>query len=401
MQEPVIDGRDLERWAAILLEHSLGGVGAGDRVMLKGERIAWPLIEVLERRVVEAGAVPDVYLVPPNNDRGRVWSAAMGRWGRPEQLGAVPPWHLARYESMTKYVEVMGSESLDAFAGLSGEQAQALALADRPFANIRLAKPWVITLFPTPALAASEGIPLDEYAAFVVQASITDPRRLLAAEETLAPLFEAGRMARVETEHPREGRRLVLTTRIEDGRARLSYGLRNLPDGEVYTSPDARSAEGEIFLDLPVCYGGVEISGIYLAFEGGRVSSFHAERGHDALAAIIETDEGSRRLGEFALGMNPGLDHVLKHPLFVEKVGGTLHIALGASYEACFAPEPDSPEGRARIAELEAAGVVNHSAQHVDLVADFRPGGCGRRVWIDDTEIVVAAGIWVPSRPSA
>jgi aminopeptidase len=399
VQEPVIDRNDLEAWAAILLEHSVGGIGPGDRVMLKGERIAWPLLEVLERRVLEAGGVPDVYLVPPNNDRGRVWSAAMGRLGQPEQLGAAPAWHLARYESMTKYVEVLGSEDPASFGGLSAEQSQALARSDRPYANIRIAKPWVITLFPTPALAASEGIPLDEYSRFVVRASTTDPRELLQAEERIAPLIENGRAVRIETRRPGEGRTLALSVAIEQGLARLSYGLRNVPDGEVYTSPDARSAEGEIFLDLPVCYGGQDMRGIYLAFEGGRITDFAAEEGAGQLEAIIGTDEGSRRLGEVALGMNPGLERVLKHPLFVEKVGGTLHIAIGASYEACFAADPLSPEGQARIAELESAGVLNRSAQHVDLVADFRPGGCGHRVWLDEVELAVRDGVWIPVGP--
>jgi hypothetical protein len=75
--------------------------------MIKGERL-WPLMAVLERRVIQAGAVPDVYLIPPNNDRGRVWSAAMGRAGGAEQLARIPDWHGERYRSMTKYVEVLG-----------------------------------------------------------------------------------------------------------------------------------------------------------------------------------------------------------------------------------------------------------------------------------------------------
>ena len=93
--------------------------------------------------------------------------------------------------------------------------------------------------------------------------------------------------------------------------------------------------------------------------------------------------------------MNPGLDRVLKHPLFVEKVGGTLHIAIGASYEDCYVADPGSDEGKERIRELEESGALNRSAQHVDIVTDFRPGGCGRRVTIDDTELVPRDGLWV------
>jgi leucyl aminopeptidase (aminopeptidase T) len=94
--------------------------------------------------------------------------------------------------------------------------------------------------------------------------------------------------------------------------------------------------------------------------------------------------------------MNPGLEHVLKHPLLVEKVGGTLHIAIGSSYEICYVEVPSSDEGKKRIAELEASGALNRSAQHVDIVADFRPGGCGRRVFLDEQEVVPRNGVWVP-----
>ncbi|MEW6336742.1 MAG: aminopeptidase [Acidobacteriota bacterium] len=395
MHEPTIARADLETWAGILLDHSLGGIRPGERVMIKGERICWPLMEQLQRGVIRAGGVPDVLLVPPDNERGRVWSAAMAALGTPEQLAAVPEWHRLRYEGMDKYVEVLGAEDPAAYASLAAAQLQTLAAADRPFVALRLARRWALTLYPTPAFAAMEGLPLDEYVRFLVRASTTDPRPLRDAEERLAPLFRDGRTVRLVT--ARGGRELTLDMDISPSMPTLSYGLRNFPDGEIYTSPDARSVRGEVLLDLPVHYGGHDIRGIYLRFEAGRIVEYAAEEGHEHLAAIVETDEGSHRLGEVALGMNPGLERALKHPLLVEKVGGTAHIAIGASYEQCYAEDPASDEGRNRIAELEAAGVLNRSAQHVDVVADFRPGGCGRRVFIDERELVVRDGVWVPA----
>ena len=398
MIEPVIGTGDLERWADILVSHSLGGVAPGERVMIKGERIGWPLMEVLERRVIASGGIPDVYVVAPNNDRGRVWSAAMGRLGSAEQLAAAPEWHRTRYETMDKYVEVLGAEDPERFRHLTAEEVRALAAADRPFADARLARRWVITLYPTPAFAAMEGLSLEEYTAFIVRASTTDPAPLRDAEERLAPLLREGRTVTVVTTDPRDGRELTLSLSIAPSLPVLSYGLRNFPDGEIFTSPDARSAEGAIHLDLPVSYGGNDIQGITLAFAGGRIVDYRAAAGHEHLAAIVETDDGSHRLGEVALGMNPGLDRVLKHPLFVEKVGGTLHVAIGASYENCYegAGAPGAA-GRARVAELEREGILNRSAQHVDIVTDFRPGGCGRRVFVDDTELAVRDGVWVPA----
>jgi aminopeptidase len=199
---------------------------------------------------------------------------------------------------------------------------------------------------------------------------------------------------RIVTENPHDERELVLELDISHGRAVMSYGLRNFPDGEIFTSPDASSARGEIFVDLPVNYGGNDIRGIYLRFEGGRIVDYSADEGHDHLAAIIETDDGSHRLGEVALGMNPGFDRVLKHPLFVEKVGGTLHIAIGSSYEDCYVEDASSDQGKTEIERLVAAGVINRSAQHVDIVTDFREGGAGRSVSVDGVELAPRNGVW-------
>jgi aminopeptidase len=190
-------------------------------------------------------------------------------------------------------------------------------------------------------------------------------------------------------------RELLLTMDISESVPILSHGLRNVPDGEIFTSPNANSVQGEIYLDLPVLNSGVDMAGIHLVFDKGQITSFSAREGQEQLAAIIGTDEGSRRLGEFALGMNPGLTRSLKHPLFVEKVGGTLHVAIGASYEGGFVRDPSAPEARPRIEDLTARGVFNRSAQHVDIVADFRDGGCGRRVTIDGHPLVVSDRVWI------
>ncbi len=395
MQETKISQADLDKWADILVSHSLGGVDNNDRVMIKGERICWPLMETLERKVIQAGATPDVYLVAPNNERGRVWSAAMGKYGSQEQLKNIPSWHLKRYESMTKYIEILGAEDPSKYSGLDASQAAHLAEADRDFADIRLSKPWVLTLYPTPGFAKMEGMELGQYTDFIVRASTIDPKPLKDAEEQIAPLFEAGKQIEIITEHP-ERRRLRCTMDLTHSHPVMSYGLRNFPDGEVFTSPDANSVQGEIFIDLPVHYSGVDIQGIYLKIESGTIVEYQAELGQDQLHTIIETDTGSHRIGEVALGMNSGMDRVLKHPLFVEKVGGTLHIAIGQSYEDCYVTDPSGSESQKVLQELEKKGILNRSAQHVDIVCDFRPGGAGRSVKIDGNRLIVKDGIWIP-----
>lgn len=390
-----ISKQDLETWADYLLNHSLEGITPDDVVMVKGEHITWPLMSVLQDKIFAAGAIADICMVPPDNNRGQVWGASITKFGTIEQIQRVPAWHRDRYEAMTKYIEILGAESPELFANLPEATSQALMKADMPFKQIRLSKPWVLTLFPTQAFADLEGMSLEEYTKIVVGTSLTDPKKLNDIEEPIAQLMGKSATIRIETEHPKNGRLLTLTMSIKDRFPIKCVGERNFPDGEVYTSPDANSVEGEIFVDLPVYYNGVTIQGIYLKLEKGRIVDYSAETAFETLKNIIETDEGSHRIGEVALGMNQGLTVALKHPLFVEKVGGTLHIAIGESYPDCYVQNPESEAAAAEIKKFANSGVLNKSSQHVDIVVDFRPGGVGRRVFLDDQEIISKDNIWI------
>jgi aminopeptidase len=393
-----ISREDLETWADYLLDYSLEGITKDDIVMIKGENICWPLMSVLQDKVIAAGAIADMNIVAPDNDRGKVWGAVMAKHGTAEQAAKVPEWHTQRYESMTKYVEILGASDPELFKGTNEEVAQAVMRADEPLKNIRLAKPWVLTLFPTQGFADMEGMTLEEYTRIIVDASTVDPQLLEDVEEDIYQLMDKSSTVRIETEHPHDGRQLKLEMNIEGRFIEKCTGKRNFPDGEVYTSPDANTVEGEIFVDLPIFQGGASIKGIYLKFEGGKIIEYKADEGHEVLQKIIETDEGSHRIGEVALGMNNGIAEVLKHPLFVEKVGGTLHIAIGASYPNCFVEDYTSEDGKKKCDELFEQGVLNRSAQHVDIVTDFRPGGVGRAVYIGDTKLEIENNIWVVTK---
>jgi aminopeptidase len=390
-----IQQKDLETWADYLLDYSLEGIDEDDVVMVKGEHITWPLMSVLQDKIIAAGAIADINLVPPDNDRGKVWGAAMARHGSIRQIEKVPSWHKERYEAMTKYIEILGSEDPSLYAGLPDQTSQAIMRVDEPFKTIRLMKPWVLTLFPTRGFAEMEGMTLEEYTDFIVNASTTDPHMLDKVEEDIFQVMKKSKIIRIQTVHPDSQQTLELSMNIA-GRAIIKCtGERNFPDGEVFTSPDASTVEGEIFVDLPVSYTGVTIQGIYLKFSSGKIIDYQAKQGHEALKKIIETDEGSHRLGEVALGMNSGIQKVLKHPLFVEKVGGTLHIAIGASYPECYVDDQASDEGKKKADELHQQGILNRSAQHVDIVTDFRPGGVGKAVYLDDLKLDIKDNIWV------
>lgn len=389
-----ISQSDLNTWADYLLNYSLDGILPKDIVMIKGEHVCWPLISVLQDKIFQAGAIADVNLVTPDNDRGRIWGSSIAKHGTVKQIERVPEWQMERYNAMTKYIEILGAENPKLFEGLPELNAKAIMRADEPYKNIRLGKPWVLTLFPTQGFAELEGMSLEDYTKVIVSASTVDPRMLEKVEEDIYQLMEKSDSITIVTENPYTGNELVLKMDISKRNVVKCTGKRNFPDGEVFTSPNANSVEGEIYVDLPVFQGGTTIQGIYLKFESGKIVEYSAKLGHDALTKIIETDEGSHRLGEVALGMNNGIQKVLKHPLFVEKVGGTLHIAIGASYPECFTDDPNSIEGKNETESFVKKGIMNKSAQHVDIVTDFRPGGVGRAVFLDDTQLKIHNNIW-------
>jgi aminopeptidase len=391
----VITKKHLQIWADYLLNYSLGGIKSDDIVMVKGEHICWPLLSILQNKIFAAGAIVDINLVPPDNDRGKVWGASMAKFGSVEQIKRVPAWQEERYNKMTKYIEILGAESPELFRNLPGDKLQAIMKADEPLKIIRLSKPWVLTLYPTPGFAELEEMSLKEYAAIIVKASIQDPRQLEKVEENIYQVMKKSRSIRIITQPPLNRKNLELQMDITDRNIIKCTGKNNFPDGEVFTSPDANSVEGEIYVDLPVFYSGTTIQGIYLRFQGGVIKDYRARWGMEALRKIIETDAGSHRLGEVALGMNQGIQKVLKHPLFVEKVGGTLHIAIGSSYPESYVTDSATAEGKKSLELYLQKGIMNKSAQHVDIVTDFRPGGAGRAVYLDSIKLAVKNKLWV------
>lgn len=393
--QPEIAKSDLNKWADYLLNYSLGGVKDSDVIMIKGENICWPLMSVLQDKIFEAGGIADLNIVAPDNDRGKVWGSSMAKNGSAAQINKVPDWHVDRYKAMTKYIEILGVSEPELFKGGKEELSQEIMKVDAPIKDIRLSKPWVLTLFPTKGFADMEGMSLKEYSDFIVKASTVDPRLLDDVEEDIYQLLKRSSEIKVHTIHPKTNKELELKLNIAGRNVIKCTGKRNFPDGEVFTSPDANSVEGEIFVDLPVFQGGMDIQGIYLKFEGGVIKEYTAEQGFEALKKIIETDSGSHRLGEVALGMNNGMDKVLKHPLFVEKVGGTMHIAIGQSYPEAYVKDTNSEEGKSSISDLASKGIFNQSAQHVDIVTDFRPGGSGKAVYVDGIKLELENNIWI------
>jgi aminopeptidase len=222
---------------------------------------------------------------------------------------------------------------------------------------------WVYTLFPTNAYAAEAEMSLADYEDFYYGACLADDEDPLTAWRRASE--ECTRLAKWIEGHE-EVRVTAPGTDIRLGIAGRKFipcdGRHNMPDGEFFTGPVEDSVEGEVSFHLPATIGGREVSGVRLRFEAGRVVDAGAERGEEYLIQLLDTDEGARRLGELGIGTNYGIDRGTREVLLDEKLGGTVHMAVGRSY-------PES-------------GGENESAVHTDLVCDLRLGG---RLEVDGT----------------
>jgi aminopeptidase len=219
-----------------------------------------------------------------------------------------------------------------------------------------LAKRWALTLWPTPALAQEANMSLAAYERFVTRALFLDRpdpivawQELSARQQQLVERLSSARTVRIQSE------RTDLTLDVTGRTWINSDGKRNMPSGEVFTSPHEASATGQIFFDIPSNHNGTTVSGVALTLVDGVVTEARADQGDERLQAELATDPGARRLGEVGIGTNDGIDRQTGSTLMDEKIGGTLHLALGRSYAEC--------------------GGVNASAIHWDIVCDLRQGG--------------------------
>jgi aminopeptidase len=342
-------GPDPARFAALLCDYCLE-VRAGQQVSVRSTTLAAPLLLALEEALLEREAWPLVRPALPGAEE-LFWRAA-----RDAHLDGFAPAELAEAEATDASIRIQAPENTRALAGVPAERMTRAARARAPLREAALRRRWCLTLWPTPAGAQQAGMGNEEFAAFVRRALFLDRDDAPAAWRELrdfqARLVE--RLARAsELRIEAEGTDLQLSV---EGRTWVnSDGRRNMPSGEVFTGPHEGSAEGRIRYTIPSSPGGVGVEGIELEFREGRVVSARAERGEDYLKATLATDDGASRLGEIGIGTNFGIDRAVGAILFDEKIGGTVHLAVGRSY----------PE----------TGGVNESAVHWDMICDLRHGG--------------------------
>ena len=271
-------------------------------------------------------------------------------------LDGFPPLSLAEAEGTDSSLRIIAPHNTRALAGVDPDRISRAARARASVREAALRRRWSLTFWPTEASAQEAGMSLDELSAFVARALFLDRDDPIAAWGELRAT-QAGLIERLAgaSELRIEAEGTDLRLRVEGRTWINSDGKRNMPSGEVFTGPLEDSANGTIRYTVPSSPAGVEVAGIELTFRDGEVVAARAERGDEYLTRTLATDPGAKRLGEIGIGTNFGIDRSIGAILFDEKMGGTVHLAVGRSY-------PES-------------GGTNESAVHWDMICDLRQGG--------------------------
>jgi aminopeptidase len=355
----------IERWADLLVDYCLK-VEPGETIVLGAEYLGRPLVEACYKAIVRRGAQALVRLELPGLHEFFLQEASDA------QLEFLPPSALFEAQSVSARIRIAAEKDTRSMSRVDARRQAIYERARDPIRQASRRTRWVLTQFPTPAYAADARMTLSEYEDFVTRALFLDRPDPRAAWQDLGRRqaglvnFMAGvRSIRIES----DGTDLTLSVA---GRTWInSDGKRNMPSGEIFTGPAEDSAMGRLRCGFPVCRDGRELVGISLEFHEGKVIKAHAADGEDYLLAMLDIDAGARRLGELGLGLNGGIDRFTGSILFDEKIGGTVHLALGQSY----------PE----------TGGVNTSALHWDLIVDTRTNG---RITADG-QVVMENGRWL------
>ena len=326
--------------ATIIADHSTG-IEAGDNVVIQLPAAAEDLGVALHEICGDRGANP-VYL-NYSKRADRAFKRAADEFEEPGHRRAL-------YEETDVFVIARGGANVTEDADVAPETNAAYNRAMEAVKRERLSKTWCLTQFPTAGHAQLAGMSTEAYEDFVWDAVSLDWEAQHAFQAELVSILDDAEEVRI-----RSGEDTDLTMRVAGNTALNDDGEANLPGGEVFTAPVRDSVEGEVHFDLPLYRYGREIEGVRLRFEDGEVVSHAADRNEELLAGILDTDEGSRYLGELGIGMNRQIDRFTYNMLFDEKMGDTVHMAVGSAY-----PET-----------VGDGNEVNESAEHVDMIVDM------------------------------
>ena len=358
----------LGKLAHVLVNYSTR-VRPGQLVRLTAPCLAEPLLGALTREVLLAGGHPMLRIGFEGYDELCIAHAGE------EQLRYVNPVAMYEVEKVDVHISVWADANTKNMSRADPAKLSISQAARKPIFNRFMARAaegklkWVGTQYPTHAHAQDAEMSLSDYADFVFRAGLLDQPDPIASWERVSQTQQR----LVDHLNGRSDYHVVAANGTDlrmslAGKTWINCdGHENFPDGEVFTGPVLDSVEGVVNFSFPAVHLGREVTDVRLRFRNGKVVDASASKGQDFLYQMLDMDAGSRLLGECAIGTNFGIQHYTRNTLFDEKIGGTVHFALGAGY----------PE----------TGNANPSGLHWDMVVDLRNGGHveldGERINVD------------------
>lgn len=344
----------IERLAQVLVRYSLR-VKKGDWVHIMGAYLAHDLMLALTAEILKAGGNPTLDVEIPGAKQ-----LLLSR-GNMEQISFTNPRDAVFFRKADKSISILGSWNSRELAGVSAKKISTHRKARGKLLRTMLRRmgdgshSWVGTLRPTPSGAQDADMSMADYEDFVYTAGKLHKRDPVAEWKKLSQVQAkiVKKLSRIGELHI-VGKETDLKVKVGGRKWVNCDGRVNFPDGEIFTGPIEDSAEGTIRYTFPAVYDGREVEDVRLTFRKGRVVEARAGKGRDLLEKTLDIDPGARRLGELAFGTNYEIQRFSKNTLFDEKIGGTMHLALGNSIP-------------------ESLG-VNKSAVHWDMVCDTRKG---------------------------
>ena len=344
-------------FAKILVERCTC-VKPGDRILIEATTAAEPLVRELYIQILEKGGhplpllqLPDMFY-PQHED-------ILLMHGDDSQIDFIPTFQKLAYEQFEGRVRIHSATNTRSQTRIDSNRLQRRERATGVITETQFRRgandsfKWVTTLYPTDGYAQDAEMNFEQYADFVFRATHANEEDPVAywkkveRDQQAAVDFMKGK-----NQVTLRGQNVDLTLSVKGRTFLNSCGTHNMPDGEIFTGPVEDSVNGWVKFTYPAIYGGVAVEGAELTFSNGRVEQASADKNQDYLLKMLESDKGSRYLGEFAIGTNFEIDKFTGQILFDEKIGGSFHMALGAGY----------PE----------TGAKNKSAIHWDMICDMR-----------------------------
>jgi aminopeptidase len=279
------------------------------------------VIELI-RAVRKAGAIPFAQTYSARVQRELLREGEEPQWSLAQKV------ELQRMKHMDAYIALRGSHNIYETSDVSSDKLKLAAKLMRPVLDWRVQKTkWVVLRWPTSSMAQQAGMSTEAFEDFYFRVCTLDYSRMVPGMKALKALMDRTDKVRIL------GEGTDLSFSIKGIGAISCGGTHNIPDGEVFTAPVKKSIEGFITYNAPTLYHGTSFDGVRLEFKQGKIVSATASANTDRLNQILDSDEGARYIGEFALGFNPHILHPMRDILFDEKIAGSFHFTPGQAYE--------------------------------------------------------------------